>query len=318
MPVRNAGPYLAECLDSIITQTETLWELWTVDDHSDDNSAEILRAYAIRDTRMHTLVNKGRGIIDALRTAYSQSTGNYITRMDADDVMMPEKLAILLSHTYTGAIATGGVEYFRDDVPLGDGYTRYADWLNALCADNSHWSAIYKECVIPSPAWMMDRETFERVGAFSSKVYPEDYDLAFRCYATGLEVSASTDIIHRWRDHGERASRNDPHYTDNSFLNLKLQHFLRSDYDGEGTLCLVGAGKKGKYCARYLIDAGIEFDWFTDNPRKLTVPIYGVTLQAESEIPEGRQCIIAVAGPEDVAALEVLLEEKCVEGYWFC
>ncbi|MEM9024659.1 MAG: glycosyltransferase family 2 protein, partial [Bacteroidota bacterium] len=152
MPVRNATPFLAECLDSILNQEERHWELLAVNDHSTDHSADILQAYAARDPRIQALSTNGRGITPALRQAFGAARGTLITRMDADDRMLPGKLhhlkSILLEHG-PGIIATGKVRYFSG-ATLGDGYQRYAEWLNGLCVENNHWRDRYRECVIPS------------------------------------------------------------------------------------------------------------------------------------------------------------------------
>src|SRR5687768_4427435 len=95
IPFRNAEKYLPACLDSICTQTETQWQVLAVNDHSTDNSAQIVQEYAQKDPRFQMLHNPGEGIIAALRAALAQSTGELITRMDADDIMMPTKLAAL-------------------------------------------------------------------------------------------------------------------------------------------------------------------------------------------------------------------------------
>ena len=101
MPVRNASKYLDECLQSIINQTEEKWELLAVDDHSSDESLDLLKTYAAKDHRVKVYKNNGKGIIPALRLAFENSLGNLITRMDADDIMLPQKLELLLKSEFT-------------------------------------------------------------------------------------------------------------------------------------------------------------------------------------------------------------------------
>ena len=159
MPIKNAGKHLKDCLNSIINQDYKNWELLAVNDHSSDDTVEILSLYAEEDTRIRFFNNNGSGIINALRLAYSHSTGVYITRMDADDIMPSDKLkkmqTALLSKSNT--LVTGKVKYIADD-KLFDGYKAYEDWLNSLVENKSHFAEIYKECVIPSPCWMLKRE----------------------------------------------------------------------------------------------------------------------------------------------------------------
>ncbi|NND95189.1 MAG: glycosyltransferase [Flavobacteriales bacterium] len=319
MPVFNAAPFLYDCLSSIQAQSYSHWELIAVNDFSTDESKQILIDFAQKDERIQILNNRAKGIIPALRVAYTESKGAYITRMDADDLMFTHKLESLLAITEHRTIATGKVKYFRDLEDLGAGYARYADWLNMLIDTGSHWNSIYQECVIPSPAWMITRRTLESIGAFDSHRYPEDYDLVFRCYEAGLEVRTTPDIIHSWRDHPQRASRNDPNYKDNRFLDIKLKYFMEIDFEPERPLVLWGAGKKGKSIAKYFVDHTVEFIWITENQKKLQAPIYGKKLQGIDSIPQGSNCIISVAGPEDQEHIGLkLAQRKGVKSYWFC
>ena len=96
MPVKNAAPFLKECLDSISAQTERDWELIAVNDNSSDNSVELIEDYSRKDSRIKLYNNNIKpGIIGALKTAMLQSHGTFITRMDADDKMIPDKIKLL-------------------------------------------------------------------------------------------------------------------------------------------------------------------------------------------------------------------------------
>ena len=118
MPVKNAMPYLKKCLESILHQTYRDWELIAVNDGSIDESVSILRSFAAIDKRIKFIpANQGVGIIDALKLAYSFSSGNFITRMDADDIMTSDKLEVLahqLMQFGPGHLALGQVEYFSE------------------------------------------------------------------------------------------------------------------------------------------------------------------------------------------------------------
>ena len=92
MPVYNAAHWLEACLESIINQTHTNFEVIAVDDFSTDNSLEILKKCSQQDDRIHYYQNSDKGIIPALQLALSKSTAELITRMDADDIMPPQKL----------------------------------------------------------------------------------------------------------------------------------------------------------------------------------------------------------------------------------
>ncbi|MEZ7900789.1 MAG: glycosyltransferase family 2 protein [Flavobacteriales bacterium] len=301
-PVKNGAQFLVECLDSIVNQTHQNWELLIVNDSSTDETQSILEEYAQQDNRIVVSQNKGKGIIDALITGYEKSAGEFITRMDADDIMTPNKLELLtkkLIEKGKGYLATGFVNYFSE-TELGQGYFNYQEWLNGLSQTESNFDDIYKECVIPSPCWMVFREDFEASGGFNSNLYPEDYELTFRFYKQELKVVAVKEVIHHWRDYATRTSRTDSNYADNYFIQLKLNYFLELDYDNSRELELWGAGKKGKEVARFLIEKGIEFDWLSNNDKKIGKEVYGVILKDSiSALEIGTPQILIAVGSMD-------------------
>lgn len=326
MPVKNAGVYLEACLDSIINQEYQDWELIAINDHSKDNSADILSDYDARDNRVTWQDNSGHGIIEALRLAHSLSSGNYITRMDADDLMTADKLKVMqaqLEDYSHGHLALGQVKYFSEN-SLGDGYKKYANWLNKLISKGENWKDLYKECVIPSPCWMVHRVDLKRAGAFEPELWPEDYDLCFRFYMAGLKCIPSDKILHHWRDYSERTSRNDPHYADNRFLNLKCEYFFRMHPRKDQNLVLWGAGKKGKSIADKMIEKQQDFIWLSNNENKIGKEIYGIIIQHQDDIEYiNNPCIlIAVSNPTEQKELEEkLLALKLVKGinyHFFC
>jgi len=297
--MRNAAPWLQETLSSIQAQTFDQWECILVDDASDDHSASIVQTFAQSDPRFQLWTNTGKGIIPALRLAYSKSSGTYITRMDADDRMHPQKLERLLfalEQKGKGWLVTAQVEYFKADGHVADGFSRYAQWLNNLTETHSHWNALYTECVIPSPCWLIHRDDLDRAGGFTSDQYPADYDLGFRWYAAGLKGFGHKEVLTCWSDHDTRASRTDPNYTDQAFIPLKMYYFPKLHQDPSKALVLWGAGPKGKQLARLFLEMGWNFQWVTSNPNKIGHQIYGKMLMDPTMMKDGpAQWIIAIS-----------------------
>lgn len=91
MNMHNAAPYLRECVDSILAQTFDDFELIIVDDGSIDSSADIIRSYS--DSRIH-LISRSHDFISSLNTLLDHARGAYIARMDADDIMHPNRLQV--------------------------------------------------------------------------------------------------------------------------------------------------------------------------------------------------------------------------------
>lgn len=326
IPYKNTAPFLAECLQSICDQTYTQWEVIAINDHSSDSSKEILETYVSKDTRFNTFDNDSKGIIPALQKAYKHCKGDYITRMDSDDIMTPHKLEVMVASLKKhGAkhLAVGQVQYFSKQ-GISDGYERYEKWLNALTEKGSNFSEVYKECVIPSPAWMLHRQDFEACGAFNSNRYPEDYDLTFRFRKQGLKCIPCTKVLHLWRDYDTRTSRTHEHYAQNYFLDIKTHYFLDQDFDPQRPLVVWGAGSKGKTIAQLVLQKDIPFHWLCDNPNKIGKIIYDCEMKHFSYLSEinNAQSIITVAN-EDAQIeirkyLSALGHQEMTDYFFFC
>ncbi|WP_297793195.1 glycosyltransferase [uncultured Eudoraea sp.] len=326
IPFKNTADFLPECLDSILAQNYQNWEVIAVDDHSTDSSRSILDKYSSYDPRFRVYSNDGKGIISALRKAFSLSKGAFLTRMDSDDIMISNKLEIMVSSLEKygeGHIAVGGVRYFSER-GISNGYERYEKWLNELTAKGTNYSEIYKECVIPSPCWMVFRKDLEESGAFNSDRYPEDYDLTFRFYEQGLKCIPCRNILHLWRDYDWRTSRTSEHYAQNYFLHIKLHYFLKLHHDPTKPLAVWGAGNKGKSIAKDLKNRNIPFYWLCDNPQKIGKNIYGVEMKHFNHLLhlEMPQSIVTVANGEAqemiVNYLSDLNQAAMVDYFFFC
>lgn len=326
IPFKDTEIFLPDCIQSIIDQTYDDWEILAVNDSSSDDSLNTMLSFAKKDSRIKVLQNEGKGIIEALRTAYSRSKGSFITRMDSDDLMTENKLATMvkaLENHGLGHVALGKVKYFSNE-GLGGGYLNYEKWLNGLTEQGTNYSEIYKECVIPSPCWMVYKSDLERAGAFLSDRYPEDYDLAFRFYEQGLKCIPCNEVLHHWRDYSYRTSRTSEHYAQNYFLDIKITYFLKLDYMPNRPLVLWGAGAKGKSIAKNLIERKIAFKWVCNNSKKIGLDIYGEKMEHYQEINSLKepQLLITVANKEAQEFIkDYLMEQKKyrdMDCFFFC
>ncbi len=97
LPTYNCAPYIKEAIDSILEQTYQNFELIVIDDCSTDATFEILETY--KDPRMK-LIRKPqqKGISDSLNIGISQSKGDFIARMDGDDISLPSRIEKQLNY----------------------------------------------------------------------------------------------------------------------------------------------------------------------------------------------------------------------------
>ena len=97
VPVYNTEKYLQECLDSILAQTFTDFELILVDDGSTDKSGSICDEYAQLDQRIRVIHQKNEGVTRARKAGAKHSDGDYVTYVDSDDWIDPDTYYNIMS-----------------------------------------------------------------------------------------------------------------------------------------------------------------------------------------------------------------------------
>lgn len=85
VPVYNAEQYLCKCIDSILSQTYSNWELLLIDDGSKDSSGEICKSYSLKDKRIKTFSQKNSGPGAARNKGLDKANGEFIVFVDSDD-----------------------------------------------------------------------------------------------------------------------------------------------------------------------------------------------------------------------------------------
>jgi glycosyltransferase involved in cell wall biosynthesis len=92
MPVYNAERYVSEAIESVLSQTFKDFEFLILDDGSTDGSLAILKGHAERDPRIRLTSRPNKGLAPTLNELMDQARGEFVARMDADDVSLPERL----------------------------------------------------------------------------------------------------------------------------------------------------------------------------------------------------------------------------------
>lgn len=109
VPVYKAEKYLHRCVDSILAQTFTDFEVLLIDDGSPDRSGEICDEYAEKDSRVRVFHKENRGVSSARNLAIDMAKGLWVTFVDSDDWISIEHLSSLLPHaTYDAKLIING------------------------------------------------------------------------------------------------------------------------------------------------------------------------------------------------------------------
>lgn len=91
MPTYNCKKYVSQAIDSILNQTYQNFEFIIVDGHSTDGTELILNDYSLKDKRVKIIKDERKGIGAALKLGCSMAKGDYIARMDSDDIALPQR-----------------------------------------------------------------------------------------------------------------------------------------------------------------------------------------------------------------------------------
>lgn len=97
IPVHDVSRFLPACLDSLCAQTFREWECLLIDDGSSDDSFDICRTYAARDTRFSVLHTENRGAYAARNIGLSRADGDAVYFCDSDDILHPDLLSGLVA-----------------------------------------------------------------------------------------------------------------------------------------------------------------------------------------------------------------------------
>jgi glycosyltransferase involved in cell wall biosynthesis len=200
MAVYNGERHLAEAIESILNQTFKRFEFIIIDDGSSDGSVEIIKSY--HDRRIHFYSNsQPQGLIASLNRGIDLSSGQYIARMDAADISLPDRLkkqvACLDADGETGAC--GSWVKLIDDA-ISDGqilrYPTHSEDIKAL---------LLFESALPHPATMIRQKILIESGLRYEKKYEhaEDFALSVKL-AQFVELASLSEVVLIHRAHGRR------------------------------------------------------------------------------------------------------------------
>ena len=200
MPVYNVAPYLREAMDSILVQTFQDFELIVLDDCSPDNSAEILDTYT--DERIvRYRGEKNIGLSNVLNVGMAIARGEFIARMDSDDLSTPERLATQVAYLEAHPevdLCSCGMQLFG---------AKQETWVRESNVEDVKITALFHSPILHASS-MWRREAFELVGLrFLQEMVPaEDYDMWTRAMAAGQRLVNIPQVMYLYRIHPSQAT----------------------------------------------------------------------------------------------------------------
>ena len=198
MTVYNGDDFLHKSIDSILDQTYTNFEFIIVDDGSRDRTWRILKEYEAKDQRIVLLRNgTNMGVPRSSNKGLGIARGQYVARMDADDISMPERLAVQVAfldeHPEVGVVGSF-VQLFDLDETLGNVWhypTRHALIKWSLCFHSplAHPSVVFRRAIV------------EHIGGYDD-AFPASHDRDLWLRLSSVTRFANLPKVYlKYRDH---------------------------------------------------------------------------------------------------------------------
>ena len=184
MPVFNAARYLSDAVESILSQTFSDFEFLIFDDGSTDQSLEILYRYAAIDERLRIVQGQHKGYAHWLNQGIRTARGEFVARMDADDISLPERLLeqveYMQDHPECVAVGCDVLVIDENGQDLGvDQHESCPELMEKLLLNGTHG-------VIAHPTSLMRRRAVLEVGLYREEYECiEDFDLWMRLSEIG-------------------------------------------------------------------------------------------------------------------------------------
>ncbi len=286
LPVRNAAEFLDEAIASSLAQTIADLELCVIINGSIDASEEIARRWAERDPRVKVLFSPPEhGIVGALNLGWRSAASPILMRMDADDIMAPNRaevqLALLEQRPDLDAVS-GKIDLIE---PLGEGMSRYVEWANSLETADQIAAARFIECPVIHPSITIRRDALVRHGGYRETPWAEDHELWLRILESGGRIGKVPETILAWRDRPGRLTRTDPRFAEEQVWRMKAHFISRLPVMIAYGVAIAGAGPIGKRLARLLVEEGIEVKGLFDvSPKRVGQTINGLEVASADEI----------------------------------
>ena len=201
LPTFNGERFIKESIESILNQSYPNWELIIVDDGSADNTPNIIRNYALKDSRITVLSNEiNKNLPASLNLGFENAKGDYYTWTSDDNIYKKNAIEIMVD--YLNNNPNTDLVSFNEDIVLENG--EFEQTLNDLCP-NRNILQLTKCCNIGA-CFMYRKETAQKVGKYDEDMFcAEDYDYWCRIALKG-NIQYCNDNLYIYRKHQKSLS----------------------------------------------------------------------------------------------------------------
>jgi len=269
IPTYNSETTLHHAVKSCLSQNYPAIEIIVVDDGSTDNTLFWLNELKLIHHNIRVIAMEHSGVTAAFNRGIEESTGEYIARMDADDIMHPDKIAkqvkFLDEHPEVGVVSCL-VEH-GGNRETQEGYSRHIDWINSLVTHEQIALNRFIDSPVCNPTVMFKRELVEKHGAAREGDFPEDYEMWLRWMDAGVRFEKIPEVLFTWNDLSTRLTRNDKRYSSEAFERAKtvyLIKFIQENNKANRPLYLCGSGRITRRKSELLLRSEMRIGGFLE------------------------------------------------------
>ncbi len=226
---REPEKICSEAVESVLGQTLADLELIIVADDPDNKALlRLVEGFAARDPRIVVLKNeRNMGLASSMNWAIGAAKGEYVARMDADDVSLPERLALQKAYLEEHGLDLigGGMTVIGPD----GGTIRRIGRLPRT-------AAMVRRCLrtadcVPHGTWFGKRQTFLDLRGYRDTPFSEDYDFLARAALTGHRISNLPLTVYKYRRPGneDRSGKLWKQYLSLRFISREYRHGRTAD-----------------------------------------------------------------------------------------
>lgn len=201
MSVYNGEKYLAEAIESILNQTYTNFEFIIVNDGSSDKSIDIIKEYMTKDNRI-VLIDReeNKGLAYSLNEGISIAKGEYIARMDADDISLPTRFEKQIEYMEKNELDVCGsyIKLFGDN--RKEQVIKYP-----ITNEDIRFSLLFFSC-LAHPTVVFKKEVFDKVKYNVDYKVAQDYQLWCDIANANFKIGNIPEVLLNYREHEAQAS----------------------------------------------------------------------------------------------------------------
>jgi glycosyltransferase involved in cell wall biosynthesis len=204
MAVYNGQRYLRDAVNSVLSQTFKDFEFIIIDDGSTDECPKLLASYARADQRIRLITRPNKGLTKSLNEGLQLARGEFVARMDADDVCFPERLErqVMYLRDHPNVCMVGSRVEFIDP----DGLAINVKPGMMMTHQDIDAALLTKGWPIVHPAVMMRTAAVRAIGGYSETYLTnQDHDLFLRLAEHG-KLANQQDVLLKYRQHFESIS----------------------------------------------------------------------------------------------------------------